>query len=326
MARGDSLFRQWELIRTLQAHHYGLGVDELAARLECTRRTVQRDLAVMKDVFPLQCETRDYGKKFWKLAANFLESDELQLSVTEMISLFFSQQLLAPLAGTQFGNGLATALQKIKALLPSKALHYFSAMEDAYLVKALGSYDYSGEDKLITILNQGIIDQRTVEVTYGSTSQKRQVTTDFQPYGMVLLGATLYCIGYLAEYDEIRTLKVARLKAAQLTDFEFERPSTFSLTKHVHGSFGVFRSGKLQTVRARFSGWAARNVREYKWHHSQAITKDDGETVVVTFELGNTIEFKRWILGFGSFAQVMKPKKLADEVTQELKQALSHYE
>ena len=34
MARGDSLFRQWELIRTLQAHHYGLGVDELAARLE----------------------------------------------------------------------------------------------------------------------------------------------------------------------------------------------------------------------------------------------------------------------------------------------------
>ena len=38
------------------------------------------------------------------------------LSVTEMLSLFLVQQLLAPLAGTQFGDALVCALDKINWL------------------------------------------------------------------------------------------------------------------------------------------------------------------------------------------------------------------
>jgi hypothetical protein len=42
MARGDGLFRQWELIKVLQAHRFGVSTKELCARLECNKRTVQR--------------------------------------------------------------------------------------------------------------------------------------------------------------------------------------------------------------------------------------------------------------------------------------------
>ena len=91
MARGESLFRQWELIKALQAHRYGLSTEDLAARLECTKRTVQRDLGVLQDVFPISYEQRDRGKRFWKLAAGTLESTQLQLTMTEMLSLFLSR-------------------------------------------------------------------------------------------------------------------------------------------------------------------------------------------------------------------------------------------
>ncbi len=40
---------------------------------------------------------------------------------------------------------------------------------------------------------------------------------------------------------------------------------------------------------------------------------------------GNTVEFKRWVLGFGCHATVLAPKELAEEMPHELKQAHGNY-
>ena len=60
---------------------------------------------------------------------------------------------LAPLAGTQFGDGLATALQKIKALLPKRALIHFANLAETIHVKNLARQNYAGADMEIHILN-----------------------------------------------------------------------------------------------------------------------------------------------------------------------------
>jgi len=317
MARGDSLFRQWELIKALQAHRFGLGTEELAERLECNKRTVQRDLGILQDIFPISYEQRDRGKRFWKLAHDAVESEQLQLTMTEMLSLFLSQQLLLPLAGTQFGDGLQTAIQKIRALLPARALTYFEGLDESFFIKSLANHDYSGQDKEIRILNEAILNRRVIKVVYHSASKGREVISEFHPYGMVLLHASLYCIGYLACYDEVRTLKVARVKGLTRLEKIFHKPEDFSLASHFQGAFGVFQTGRKQKIRAEFTGWAATNLREMQWHPTQKIVKDDGERVVATFELGNTVEFKRWVLGFGRYAALTRPKALAQEICEE---------
>ena len=325
MARGDSLFRQWELIKALQAHRFGLSTEELAARLECNKRTVQRDLGVLQDIFPISYEQRDRGKRFWKLAHNTVESEKLQLTMTEMLSLFLSQQLLLPLSGTQFGDGLQTALQKIRALLPTRALTYFDGLDESFFIKNLANHDYSGQDKEIRILNEAILNQKAVKVIYHSASKGREVISEFHPYGMVLLHASLYCIGYLACYDEVRTLKVARIRGLTRLDKTFEKPVDFSLAGHFQGAFGVFQTGKKQKIRAEFTGWAATNVREMQWHPSQKVVKDAGDKVVATFELGNTVEFKRWVLGFGRYARIASPKALAEGLRDEIQSMAKNY-
>lgn len=118
MARGDVLFRQWELVRALQAHRFGISTEDLARRLECNKRTVQRDLGVLQDIFPIQFETRDRGKRFWTLDHTCVLSDQLQLTMTELLCLCYSQKLALPMAGTQWGDGYQAAIEKIKATLP----------------------------------------------------------------------------------------------------------------------------------------------------------------------------------------------------------------
>ena len=327
MARGEPLIRQWNLLKALQVHRFGVGVGELAERLACTKRTVQRDLNVLQQAgFPISFEERDFGKRFWKLAPHFIEREELLLGVTEMLSLFLGRQLLAPLAGTQFGDGLSSALDKIKALLPARALSYFDDLDENLLVKPLAEQDYSGHDKEIRILNQAMDTRRVLRVRYRSASQGKVIETLLHPYGLVFFGVSLYCIGYLREYDEIRTLKVNRFEGVELTGETFVRPATFSLRAYTHGSFGVFKPGKPQTVKVRFTGWATTNVHEHRWHPSQEIIKDEGNEVTVRFTLSDSTEFKRWLLGYGRYAVVLSPKKLAQEIAAELTEARAAYD
>jgi predicted DNA-binding transcriptional regulator YafY len=45
MPRGNQFARLWQLLQMIQ-HAAGIAVDDPAARLECTRRTIWRDLQV----------------------------------------------------------------------------------------------------------------------------------------------------------------------------------------------------------------------------------------------------------------------------------------
>jgi predicted DNA-binding transcriptional regulator YafY len=325
MPRGDSLFRQWELLKTLQAHRFGLTARALAERLEVSKRTVLRDLKVLQTHFPIASEQRDFGRKFWRMPSDFVASEQLPLTVTEMLSLYLSQQLLDPLRGTPFGDGLASALRKIKTVLPGEALAYFADMDGGFLIKPFGRHDYSGQHRAIETLNDAVLNQRVVRLRYRSASQGRQLTCDFHPYGLVLLGASLYCIGWLSRYDEVRTLKVSRMRSVEPTDRTFQKPSTFSLRKHTRGAFGVFGPGRFRTVRCAFTGWAATNVRENEWHRSQRIVEDDGPALTAEWELSSTVEFKRWLLGFGRHAKVLTPRELAREVAEEHAAAAESY-
>lgn len=325
MARGDGLFRQWELLKVLQAHRFGVSMDELCARLECDKRTVQRDLKALQDIFPISHERRGKGKRYWKLARNFMESDQLQLTMTEMLSLYLSQQLLLPLAGTQFGDGLRTTIKKVRALLSTEALGYFEGLDQSIFIKSIASQDYSQHDKHIRLINQAIADRTILSLTYQSASRGRQTTSDLHPYGVILFQSSLYCIGYLACHGEIRTLKISRMRGLGQTSRSFNRPSDFSLAAYSQGAFGIFHGKSRVEVRVRLSGWAATNVREMQWHGSQRVLRDDGDTAVVSFTLGNTVEFKRWVLGFGQHARVLAPVSLAEEIGRELSLAVQQY-
>lgn len=326
MARGDSLIRQWNLLKALQAHRFGIGTEELAVRMECSKRQVQRDLNVLQQVgFPISFEERDFGKRFWKLSPSFIEREELMLSVTEMLSLFLARQVLAPLSGTQFGDGLATALEKIKAILPRRTLDYFADVSETLLVKNMGHHDYAEHDKEIRILNQAVTDEHVVKIRYKSTTKGRVWDAHYRPYGLVYFDANLYVIGFLEEYNEIRTLKIARLLGVEVTARRFKRPADFSLKTYLDGSFGIFSPGKLQTVKVRLTGWAATSVREQRWHPSQRIVQDGDGQVVATFDLSDTTEVKRWLLGFGRYAVVLAPETLAADMAAEICAACSGY-
>lgn len=326
MARGGPLLRQWNLLKALQSHRFGITADELAERVDCSKRQVQRDLRVLADAgFPISFDSRDFGQRFWRLTSHFVEREQLMLSLTEILSLVLGQRLMAPLSGTQLGSGLSEAMAKIKALLPARTLDHFSDLDRFLCVKTLGVYDYSRKSREIEIINRAISLERVLKIRYRAGAKGVATERRFCPYGLALVEGSLYCVGFCQTRRELRTLKVTRLDLVEMTDEEFTRPSTFSLEAYMGGTFGAYSARSTRTVTVRFDGWAALSVREGQWHPSQEMLEETEERCTVRFRLSDLTEFKRWLMGYGRHAVVQSPAELAAEVRAEHVAAIDAY-
>ncbi|MCE5278851.1 MAG: WYL domain-containing transcriptional regulator [Planctomycetaceae bacterium] len=331
MARGEQLIRQWKLLRLLQSRHFGVCLEDLIAELGSCKRTIQRDLKLLQGAgFPISFEQHlgevgDRERRFWKLEHRFLESQNLVLSMVEVLSLLLSQQLLASLAGTPLGDGLKSVIGKIESVLSIKARGYFSDLEDVLIVKETVQPEFSAMYSSIESINRAISESRVLQIRYKSPRKSDGFSSAFHPYNLILHKNDLYCIGRVVAKDQIRTLKVRRLQALDLTEKKFTRPERFCLGGHLDGSFGIVYSGEYETVQARLSGWAATEVREHKWHPTQKIIGGTNDSLVVQFDLSNTMEFKTWLLSFGRHAKLLKPKHLVDELAEEIAQMNNSY-
>ena len=122
------LERQWTLLRTLSARHYGSTLKELADEFEVSQKTIHRDLKLLRDLgFPVSQVTGAHGRNHW--VARFDEScPQLSFNVGEVLSLYLGRALLEPLAGTLFWEAAQSAFRKVKATLGEPALEYLDQL------------------------------------------------------------------------------------------------------------------------------------------------------------------------------------------------------
>lgn len=325
MARNNQMVRQWKLLRTLGANRFGLTLEALAAGFEVTTMTVRRDLRGLQEAgFPIFADTMDDGTKQWRIDSQVFKVPNALLTLDEALALYLSQQLLKPLAGTQVGEGISQCIEKVRGLFKKSALDYFGRLAEVLYVHLPQMTDYSSKQMVIEVCIMAIEDERPVEVGYrtagGPCKQYR-----LHPYGLVFFHNSLYLIAWQPKTRSVRTYKVDRIEEAEVLDGKFERPGDFDLSQLYENSFGIFRSDKVIAVKARLLPEAANAVLEKKWHPSQKAEKHADGSVTATWQLGDTVEFKSWVLSFGRWAEVLAPKELRDEIRSELQAAAQRY-
>jgi hypothetical protein len=74
MPRGNQLARQWQLLQLIDSPA-GIAVDDAAGKLDCTVRTIWRDLQVLQKAgFPVYDDKGGDGRRsIWKLQEDFID-------------------------------------------------------------------------------------------------------------------------------------------------------------------------------------------------------------------------------------------------------------
>ncbi|MBI5765208.1 MAG: transcriptional regulator [Planctomycetes bacterium] len=339
MSRGDQLLRQWELLRTLPTRGAGTPLADLADRFAVSERTIQRDFEILQALgFPIAFEADEQGKRFWRMPHDFFKNGSLTISLTEALALHLAAELLVPFQGTHLADGLAELMAKIRRTLPESVLTHFANLGDILYVRRAGRTDYSKKADLIRVLSDASHECRCVEIAYRSLWRGQEYATRCDPYGLVFHDEDLYLVAHSHRAGAIRVFKIARVLSAELKDDHFERPADFRLEEHFRTSFGIVQSHSPPVeIAVKFSGAGAALVEERMWHESQQLdwiesagtlfepAIEGAEGLVATFTLGNVVEFKRWILGFGPLAEILRPDWLRVEVAEALRLAAGQY-
>jgi predicted DNA-binding transcriptional regulator YafY len=316
MPRGDQLARQWRLLQLLD-RPAGVTVADAARDLACAVRTIWRDLRVLQDAgFPIYDDRAAGGRQgVWKVEESFRASLPVKLTLAEVAALAMSRRLVLALGGA-LGPALASALDKVARVLSRDALALLERMQATVGVRALGAKLQQPAAEFLPAIQQALVEGRTLGVRYYSYSRDAETERDVDPYHLTAWNGGLYLVGYCHLRRAVRVFAVERFRRVNLRARRFEPPRDFDVERYLAAAWGILR-GDLVTVRVRFARPVARYIRERLWHPSQRFRDLPDGRLEMTMEVADTAEVRRWILGWGTQAEVLEPAAMREALRQE---------
>jgi proteasome accessory factor B len=306
------LARMMHMHARLQSRRYP-NCRKLADELEVSAKTVQRDIDFMRYRLglPIEYDQLHFGFYYTEPVSSF---PNVEISEGELVALYVGQKALAQYQGTSFEAPLSTAFRKITDGLRDTISMTWSDLDSAISFRGTGrsTVDVHPFEQL----SHAVFKQLEVRFDYKKPDAARYEQRYVQPYHFGCVENLWYLFAFDLDRDQLRTFALPRIRDVRVSKTKFRRPLDFSIGRFLGESFGVFAkpSKTKYNVRIQFDPFAAPRVEERQWHPSQKIKPLRNGGVELSLKLGNLEEIERWILSWGTHAQVQGPAELKTRI------------
>lgn len=298
------------LLELLQTYRRLSGA-EIARRLEVAPRTVRRYIATLHEIgIPIDSEAGRLGG--YRLRPGY-KLPPLMLTDEEALAV-----VLGLLAGRRLGLVAASsaaegALAKLDRVLPDALRQRVHATQETIgmgLGQGMPVRERVDPGFLLT-LGAAVHDERRVQISYRSANGEK---TDraVHPYGVVFQSGRWYLVGWDLLRRGIRTFRLDRVLAVEVTEQSFARPVGFNAVEHVQESIaGAPWAWSVEVVLALSMQEARRRVSPTV---GMLVQERDG--VRLTMGADNLSWASRYLVGLGCGFTVLKPAQLRDALRE----------
>ena len=296
---------------------------KIAAELEVSPKTIQRDIDFMKYRLglPIDYHPQRFGFYYTEPVTAF---PSVEVSEGEITALLVAQKALGQYKGTPFERPLHSAFRKLTDGLKDRVSFSWHDLEDAISFRSAGAS--TADLELFETVSKAVLRCVELEFEYRKLKSSGYEPRRVRPYHLGCLENQWYLFAEDLERRQLRTFALPRMRKVKLTTKGFRRPADFSITQILSGSFGVYSSGTKERISVQFDPFAARLVAERKWHESQRIRQRADGSIILELELGGLQEVERWILSWSKHARVLAPKELARRIREEAAAIAKLYE
>ncbi|NLF78160.1 MAG: WYL domain-containing protein [Chloroflexi bacterium] len=305
--------------RTLQMHPNGLREVEVAEIVNIHQRTVNNYL---RELETQGLAYRD-AQLWFPIARRPMVLRPIVLKPEEAMSLYLAVRLFVKHAD-QRNEAAESVLLKLADILSSDMNLGDDIRKAAYaLARRPQSPGY--EDIFRTVM-QAYIYRRQIELVY-HPYRGRPFKTTFATYLLEpsAIGFATYAIGHSSVANALRTYKLERIEQARLLpSSEYEIPANFPGLELLRNAWSIYHGEETTQVTLRFHPLVVRRVQETHWHPSQQVTQD-GDYLLVSFEVADTTDLKPWIRTWGANCEVLGPSDLRDEMMGEARKLAQIY-
>lgn len=309
------LFRMTKLHQLMLDRKYP-NCRKMAAMFEVSSKTIQRDIEYMRDVFALPIEYDSIERGFY-YSGEVVEFPTIQVSEGEMAALFLVRHVLELYEGTTMMKPLSQAFARITESLNERIRFQWEEIGDRI---AYRNIDVPEERlQMFESLSQAVLRCQRITFNYKGVRDRTYKKRDIHPYQQVCWSGNWYLVGWDNVRKDWRIFSFKRIRDLKIKEDTFERKKEFQSELFWGETFGVYRGKGSERIRIRFTDWAARLVTETTWHGSQKIHNLGDGRVEVCWQMQLTPDFLRWVLSWGSQAEVLEPKSLKEKVREEAK-------
>jgi predicted DNA-binding transcriptional regulator YafY len=317
VARNEQLIRQHKLLHLLEESRYGRTLTELRDELvdalglsNLSERTVRRDLEALQAAgFDVDIHDSQRGS-LWKLGPSLRRPARISASATELLALSMGRNLLLPLRGTPYWQGIESLWHKMKDSLPEPVWKHFTRRRQSVLVRGTPAKSYDRQQGIVATLNRAIQQHRVVQIDYQALGQSQAALREIEPYAMVLHQGSLYVVAASCDApteSAMRHWKLDRFHRATPLDRRFQPRADFDAEQHFADSLGMYKSGQPQRFRIRFSRRAASWIAEDPWHAQQQLELQADGGAIVTIPAAYEQEIISRVLALGEDAELLEP-------------------
>lgn len=335
MARNEQLIRQHKLLQLLELSRFGRTLDELRLDLVADlglsalhERTVRRDIEALQAAgFDIQSDTVERGKVY-KLGQNNTGVHEIGISASELIALSIGRELLFPLLGTQYWQGIETFWNKVQEAVPNGVYDHYVRYRKSIHVFGSPSKSYEEHAGSLKTINRAILEHRIVEIEYEAVGKPSSVRR-IEPYGLAVYQSSIYVIAAATEVSDpaerLRHWKLDRFRHAKALDEYFKPDPSVDLPRHLGRSIGIFSGDDPEVVKIRVGARAAGWLREDPWHAEQKIEPQGDGWAIVSVPASHPRELLPRVLSLGADAEVLEPASFREAIAQAVSQMSATY-
>lgn len=318
----SAIVRIWTIYALIKNKQYP-DCRKLAAKLEVSPRTIERDLELLRDRMeaPLEFDRLRRGYYFTKDFSMPMP----RLTEGEIISLFLGLKLMSQVEGLTYKTELGSLREKLEYLLGSNGK--FSGLQMEEFI----SFDIEplrGEDRRVaeylSVLRQAARECLQVNMFYQSISTGTSMKRVVHPYHLRFHEGAWYLIGFCSFRNEVRIFAVDRIGELEVLTKKFDYPADFNIEKYLEGVWGIMRGQSFQTA-IKFDRFQARWIRERPLRDGERLEELPDGGVIFKAEVSGLTEIKQWALSFGSHAEVLEPEELRQEIRREVERMREIY-
>lgn len=294
----------------------------LAEKLECSEKTIQRNLDVLRDhmAAPLIYDKEQKGWLYNKKDQKF-ELPGLWLTAEEIQGLAVVLDIVEAMELGSFSSDFAAIKYAIDKLLAARGI---SSEQFNQWVSYIPKKRHRANTAIFQKISRALIDKQRLHIAYedykGHTTQR-----EVSPLKVVHYDEKWYLDAWCHKRNDFRSFMLARISNACVHTEECVDTDEQARWAHFADSYGIFAGKAKHIAELRFSGASAREAASFEWHHDQ-----QGEWKEHYYELripyNDDRELVRTLLGYGDEVEVLAPSSLKKRVLTKAKQIVATYD
>jgi predicted DNA-binding transcriptional regulator YafY len=312
------------LHRILQAARRPVTVARLQDELGCSRATVYRDLAFLRDALmaPVVGDG-EAGFRYDASEGNRFELPGLWLNSEELHALLAAQQLLSRSGGGMLSNALAPLQQRIEKLLDE---HSGGKRWPVERVRVIPHRTRRMDEHAFRSVCSAVLERKQLSFEYRARSTDEKTRRTVSPQRITHYRDNWYLDAWDHDRDALRSFSVDRISSARMLDADARDIAETQLDEHLAGSYGIFSGPPKGWATIVFSAKSARWVADERWHSQQQGRYLSDGRYELKVPYSTSRELLMDVLHYGSDAEIIEPPSLREQAKSLLQLALSNYE